>query len=226
MAEKITEIKCPACGASLSVETGKKQIVCEYCDTTIFLNNDNEKINRNIDEAEIKKSENEKIIKLKEMEMEEKKRADAKKAMLVKIIVSLVLIVAGVVMIACGEINAAFYPAGMFSIMAVMWIWLFTLAKRNKESSNVNKVNDGNKIELPESVFDYEKKSYMAIRECFIEAGFSNIKCIPLNDLTMGLLKKPNWVESITINGDDIETGEDEYSPNAKIVIYYHSKSY
>ena len=74
MAEKITEIKCPACGASLSVETGKKQIVCEYCDTTIFLNNDNEKINRNIDEAEIKKSENEKIIKLKEMEMEGKKQ--------------------------------------------------------------------------------------------------------------------------------------------------------
>ena len=159
------------------------------------------------------------------MEMEGKKQEYAKKVMLAKIIASLILIVAGIVMLVCGEINPAFYPGGMFSLVAVMWIWLFSPIKHDKENSRISKDDHDNKIELPDSVFDYERKSYTAIRECFTQAGFSNIKCIPLNDLTMGLLKKPNWVDSITINGNDIESGDDEYAPDAKIVIYYHSKS-
>lgn len=66
MAEKITIIKCPACGASLSVKGDKKRIVCDFCDTEIILNNENEHIYKHIDEAELKKAETERLIKLKE----------------------------------------------------------------------------------------------------------------------------------------------------------------
>ena len=57
----------------------------------------------------------------------------------------------------------------------------------------------------------------------FTNAGFHNIQCIPLNDLTMGLLKKPGMVESITINGRSVTSGGKKYSPDAAVVISYHS---
>lgn len=59
----------------------------------------------------------------------------------------------------------------------------------------------------------------------FSSAGFTNIQCVPLNDLTTGLLKKPHMVESNTINGQKINSGERKFSPDASVVISYHSFS-
>ena len=55
--------------------------------------------------------------------------------------------------------------------------------------------------------------------------GFTNIKCVPLNDLTVGVLKKPGMVDSITINGQDLSSFGKKYPKDAMIIISYHSKS-
>ena len=57
----------------------------------------------------------------------------------------------------------------------------------------------------------------------FVSAGFTNVRCVPLNDLTMGLLKKPGMVQSITIRGKEITSGGKKFSPDAPVVISYHS---
>lgn len=48
-------------------------------------------------------------------------------------------------------------------------------------------------------------------------------KCVPLNDLAVGLLKKPGMVESIMINGQSVSYVRRKFSPNAAVVISYHS---
>ena len=225
MAEKMITIKCPACGASLSAKTGEKQIVCEYCDTKILLNNENEHIYKHVDEAELKKAETEQLLKIKQMEMKEKQMLEKQKKARVKVIASIVLGVISVLSyVFAFAIDAEKFGAlsiiGVFTLMGILFIWVFSMSGKDKDE---DEKDTSGKIEVPESAYDYEKKHYNVIKEIFVDAGFLNVKCVPLNDLTIALFKKPNLVDSITINGDDIESADDEYKPNAKIVIYYHS---
>ena len=66
---KLISVKCPDCGASLSIEEGRKQAFCTYCGAKVLIQNDNEHIYRTIDEAEIAKQEKERELALKEKEI-------------------------------------------------------------------------------------------------------------------------------------------------------------
>ena len=81
----------------------------------------------------------------------------------------------------------------------------------------------GDKIKVPSGIAGYENKNYATIEAMFKSSGFTNVKTIPLNDLTMGLLKKPGTVESITINGQSVTTGGRKFLPSAIVIISYHS---
>ena len=70
---KLISVKCPECGAGLNVEEDRKQVFCMYCGTKILLHNENEHIYRHVDEARIKETETERLIRLKQMEIDEKK---------------------------------------------------------------------------------------------------------------------------------------------------------
>ena len=72
MAIKLNSIICPRCGANLSYEEGRTELFCSYCGTKIVVTNENEYIVRHIDEASIKQTEAETMLKLKELELEEK----------------------------------------------------------------------------------------------------------------------------------------------------------
>lgn len=76
MSISFIKLECPACGASLSVEEGRKQVFCSYCGTKILVNDENEYVFRHVDEADLKRAESERIIKLKELELEEKRIAE------------------------------------------------------------------------------------------------------------------------------------------------------
>lgn len=67
-------VKCPSCGAELTVKDDNRDFMfCEYCGTKVRLD-DYQETHRFVDEARIRESENEKELKLKRMEFEEKKR--------------------------------------------------------------------------------------------------------------------------------------------------------
>lgn len=148
---------------------------------------------------------------LKRLELEEKKRATNEKLMMLKIIVSLALFIGGLAMMFFNK-----SIVGLYAIMGAGYIWLLTL---NKDEDD----NLGDKAKVPSSISDFKKKNYTTIEAIFKSAGFTNVKCVPLNDLTIGVLKRPGTVESITINGHNITYGGRKFLKDAPIVISYHS---
>lgn len=66
MAIKFISVKCPECGASLPIEEGRKQVFCSYCGTKVMVTNENEYIYRHIDEADVKKAETDRIIRMRQ----------------------------------------------------------------------------------------------------------------------------------------------------------------
>lgn len=216
MAIRFVSIKCPECGASLDVEEGRQQIFCSYCGTKVMVQNDNEYIYRHIDEASIKQAEADKIVQLRKLEIIERKRAEAAKVKRVKIIVSILVGILGICLMIAGAGMGGL--VGLLVLEGVMFIWI--LSDKDKED---DELDFGDKVKVPSGISGYESKSYSAIEAMFVSAGFTNVRCVPLNDLTMGLLKKPGMVQSITIRGKEITSGGKKFSPDAPVVISYHS---
>jgi DNA-directed RNA polymerase subunit RPC12/RpoP len=220
---KMIVLKCPECHASLDIEEGRKQVFCSYCGAKIIVENENEHIYRHIDEAQIKRAESDGIVQMRKLELAEKKRAAREKTKSLKIKISITL---GVIMIGslvfgyAGDsgygLTSASMMVGMVCAIALMMMWM------NNINNNDSEDDFDEKVKVP-SLSDYENQSYMAIEAKFRSSGFTNIKCVPLNDLKVGLLKKPNMVESITINGHNTTSGGKKYLPDANVVIAYHS---
>lgn len=72
-------VKCPSCGAELTIKDESRDFMfCEYCGTKVRLD-DYQETHRFIDEARIQESKDAKELRIKEMEFEERKRAEEKK---------------------------------------------------------------------------------------------------------------------------------------------------
>lgn len=218
MAIKFTSVKCPECGATLPIEEGREQIFCSYCGSKIIMTNENEYIYRKVDEAEIKQAETDRIIQMKKMEIIEKKREEAARTKRIKVKWTIVLGILAVIFIGVGYIgtNYGFIMPGLICCIIMMYMWMMN---DNKDEE----LEFGDKIKVPSGIVGYENKNYATIEAMFKSSGFTNVKTIPLNDLTVGLLKKPGMVESITINGQSVTTGGRKFLPSAIVIISYHS---
>lgn len=223
-----TSQKCHSCGAPYSLEKGRDKAFCKYCGSEILLINENEYTVRHIDEASIKRAEAEQMILLKKLDLEEKKRLSEEKAKRNKIIISLVLAAVGLAMMILGNIggkesgdpDSELYMIGfmgLFPLMGACFVWI--------GSTNKSKVSSDGRVKVPNSISGYEGKNFESIKSILENAGFTNIKSVPLKDLRLGILKKPGGVESITINGERISSGGDKFLPTASVLISYHSFS-
>ena len=233
MAIQLISVKCPDCGATLNIEEGRKEVFCTYCGAKVLINNENEYIHRYIDEAAVKRAETEHIIQMKQMELEDQKRAEEqeKKALAEerrekRKNIAQIVFIAGVVVFVLGLISAPILENGpAISVFGCDFMIgggiLWWLASKNRDES------DGGvkpqKIKIPSSIMNYEQKSYVAIEAIFKGAGFSDVVCVPLNDLTVGFLNKPGMVESITVDGHSVTSGGKKFSRDAAVVISYHS---
>ena len=219
MAVKFTAVKCPECGANLEVEEGRTQMFCSYCGTKIIMTNENEHIYRHIDEAGMKQAETDRLVQIKKMEIIERKRASAEKAKRTKVLLTVVLVIFAVLFIGIGFSgnNFGMTMPGLVCCYVLMFMWI-----KNKDSDD-DDLDFGDKVKVPSSISGYENKDVASIEAMFVSAGFTNIKTIPLNDLTVGLLKRPGTVESIIINGKSVTSGGKKFSPDATVVISYHS---
>lgn len=79
MAIKFNSVKCPECGATLEVEKERTNFFCSYCGTKIIATDENRKEYHHYDEAKIRKAEIDMLVRLKELELEEKKMKSKKK---------------------------------------------------------------------------------------------------------------------------------------------------
>lgn len=219
MAIRFVSVKCPECGAALDIEEGRKQIFCSYCGTKVMIENENEHIYRNIDEARIRQAETDREVQLKKMEIIERKRAAAEKAKKTRLQLMILVGIGTLVFLGIG-FSADNYGLAIPGMVCLYILMFMGMSDRKDEDDDLD---FGDKVRVPAAISDYENKSYAAIEAMFTNAGFHNIQCIPLNDLTMGFLKKPGMVESITINGKSVTSGGKKYSPDAAVVISYHS---
>lgn len=216
MSVKITSVKCPECGANLPIEEGRTQIFCSYCGTKVMVTNENEFIYHHIDETKIRQAEAESAVELKRLEMEERRIAEKQKVRKIKIIISIILGLVALLSFVVAYSKGEGVAIGMLSLIIIFFMWGLG---NNKESDD----GDERKVTVPMGIGEYEKKSYVAVEAMLKGAGFTNIKCVSLNDLTLGLLKTPDTVESIVINGKEINMGGKKFSPDATVVISYHS---
>lgn len=200
MSVKFTAIKCPECGANLDIEEGRRQMFCSYCGAKIIMSNENEYFIHHIDDTEVKKAEIERAVEMKELEALEKRRAAAEKAYKEKQKLMMLLVFFTIVSFLIGFSShngsgMGFLMAGMVCLLILMYMW-------KNDSSDERSVDAEEKIKVPSSISNYSEKNYATIESIFARAGFTNVRSVPLNDLTIGFLKKAGTVDSITINGN------------------------
>lgn len=218
---KIIELKCPSCSAPIKADDNQEYTYCQYCGSKIQLvqpKEDNTFTFRHVDEAKIRESENEKYLKMKELEAEEKfeKRDSIKKFFIYAL--AFVLFIAGLLLF---DSNGMM---GMYLILAGMVIAELTWIgkdKKKKERKDKILLKDPNNIQLNDSVCYDENTDYRTLENRYKSLGFTNIELLGLFDLNFLQKWKNGKVERVTINGKDFEY-DDVISKESKIVITYH----
>lgn len=78
-------------------------------------------------------------------------------------------------------------------------------------------------VRTPLKAKDCEDKDYEDVKRQFEEAGFTNITLEKDEDLKIAVLHDDGDVESVTVDGDKKFDKGDKYSPDAEVVITYHT---
>ena len=231
MAVQFVSVKCPECGANLSMEDGRTQMFCSYCGTKIIMSNNNEYIYRHIDEASIKKAEADKEVRMRELEIAEKSNSQwsgLRKALtIIWIILSLIIVILCIMKMAIqGDIDNVFAGFAMIVLLGFPVIggggYLVFGYLPNKEKDRQIARNGG--ITFPKGLEPFEEKNYEAVKSALESAGFENIKCVNLHDVKIRLFSNEGKVESIRVNGNKILHGGRTYLPDCSITISYHGK--
>jgi len=92
--------------------------------------------------------------------------------------------------------------------------------KKNRRYASSNEVLISENMQK----FRCINKNYNSIYHLFRGSGFTNVKVIPLKDLTVLNQRRNGQVDSVTINGsDDFEEG-DIFPKHSNVLITYHSR--
>ena len=151
MAVKFISVKCPDCGASLNIEKDRNQAYCTYCGAKIIIDKDNEYTIRTVDEAKITESETERLIRLKELEIEaqereakRKARSNSRKTIIFLLFISIMAICVGVSKPAFinPDICFALKMFGTFLCIFMFFLLVLSLAtdldEKDKKRKNYN----------------------------------------------------------------------------------------
>ena len=222
----IYKTECPFCGAKISVEDPNNHFFCSYCGGKLKLKLKNNPTLSPSSVADLKRAETEQILAMNQIKVNEENRiADKesqksrkKTSIVVACIGSFLLIVCWFIAKASGDPDSPFYMLSMLGLLCLISIPIILDHKDDNDESRVFK--DG-KVEAPYCVDESNHMSYLDVADEFRSAGFINVNCKPLNDLTLGFIKEPDIVDSITINGHIATSGR--YFPDDIVIIYYHS---
>lgn len=126
MSIQFIPVKCPNCNSSFDIEKGQKEAYCAYCGTKILVDNgrDYEYTYRRVDEAAIKRAETEQLIRLKELELEDKKREDKKEQRKRKTIISIIIGIISAILLPFGMANELIGIIGLVGFTIIGYIWI------------------------------------------------------------------------------------------------------
>lgn len=234
MSVSFQSVRCPDCGAYLSVEEGKKRIFCSYCGANVIVTNDNEYINREVNEADIIRAETERMVKLHELEQEKK----VSPSEIIKTPTGTIwLIVSVVLVVITFDIMSKSDEEMMYSITLLDMIiilggggYMFFMLpsitedklnnKRKEEIIRIKK--EMGAIKLPSGIMPVTGKNYEMVQYILRMNGFTNVVCINMHDLTLGLFVKPGTIEKVEVDGKELYSSDELYFPDVEISIYYH----
>ncbi len=210
--KSFVELKCQQCNATLSVEADREMLFCTYCGNKILLNDENKHTIHYVDEADIKRAETERMIQLKELELDEKRRSKKKKEIIIWL-----LVIVGLVILGFSEFPICFFVAPI-----VWFIGMLIFFGDNEKKKKPVRIVYENEIQISNSLCHYREKHYETVSGYYKTAGFVNVSTIPLHDLGLLEFKRNGLVKEITIGDDEFEEG-DIFKKTSPVVITYHS---
>lgn len=223
MAVNFTSVKCPECEASLPIEEGRTQIFCSYCGTNVLVTRDNERIYRHIDEAGIKQAEAEQVVRMRELDLEEKNISNKRTLIIIWTVIVVLMLITSISMLLSWRYDET--GAWLLFLTFVLIIGgaiLFFGVLPAKERNRIMLQEGG--IRFPKGLEPISEQNYVVVRRALESAGFSNISCINLHDLTFGIFQKPGKIDTITVDGKPYTPSRKIYTPNVPITITYHGK--
>ena len=230
MAIQLISAKCPNCGQTLSVDMNCKNVNCTSCGSKLLLLNENEFTFRLIDEGSIQKTYAERQVKLKELEIQEKREMQGqsliKKLTVVWVIVSIAII--GLIvfkMMNADDAENVGIPLLLYIGVPVIGGGAYLVFKWLPDRENERLIAQKSGIRFPDGLAPFTEKKYIPVKEALRTAGFTNISCINLHDLNfLTVLISGDMIASVTVDGKPISDGGGIYMPNASIVITYHGR--
>lgn len=220
--------ECPKCGAVLNINGDEEYIVCEYCDSKIKLDLPHEE-KHNEDAVKLRQIEVEREFKLKAIEKEEQEAAKKNKVKKITMItwlgVSAILLLISVIKMNLSDSDGL----GGFFMLFYVFLPVFIgggilLFKVIPDRERDKKLLQSGGIRLPSMQGGYRGKNVVEVEQVFYQAGFTNVQCISMNDVVLGIFQRPNIVENVIIGGSERQTGGRVYMPNVSIVIRYHGR--
>lgn len=209
-------VKCPQCGANLSIEEGRENVFCSYCGAQILLTNENEHTYRKIDEAELKRAETDRMVRMKELEMAEKEDEKSQERRKGTYLFALILAGIGFILL------LLHVPIG--SVVILMAVFVATMRHlENKEPGQKKHILPSDAVRITDSMCCCENTNYNGAEALFRAAGFENVTLVPLRDLSALSGKKDGRVVSVAINGSEDFKEDEVYSKTDKVLITYHS---
>ena len=227
---KLISVKCPDCGQTLSIEENRTQAFCTYCGAKVLISNENEYVFRQIDEADIKKAETERIIRMRELEIAEKNSSLRKVLTIIWLIVTLVLLVIAVIlMLSPGNDDMPGWAGGFLFLFYACAPMIggggYVVFKWLPEKENEKIIEKQGGIRFPGELAPFSDKKYFPVEDTLRSVGFTNVTCVNLHDLNMfTALVSSDKIDKITINGKAITSGGKIYMPDVPIVITYHGR--
>jgi len=215
------ELKCPTCGAGLKYDEGIKRdfMFCEFCGTKVSIS-DQYITNHIIDEADIKRAETERIVKLKEVEAKNEREKiqlnlkELQKNKYLIMIFGIVMFVVGIIFLITKEESLKI--AGWILFGVGICFGLYPIS---------DGVNTYGKLSLPDK-YSLLGKNYNDAVSTFKAYGYTNIYLSKLCDLnSIDLFKRNNTVKDVTINNESIYSlkGDEKFDKTTKVVVIYHS---
>lgn len=218
---------CPNCNANLTIDDANREFTfCQYCGTKIMLD-DYRSTHRVIDEAKIKQAEVEREIRLRELKIEEAQmnQRNQLRKVLTYIWIGLILAVALLCLFIWATVGGLVAFICLFFVGgSVVRGGAHLVFKVIPEKEIEKELVQNGGIRFPKNLGDLSEQNYVVIQQKLLSAGFCNITCINMHDVTFGLIQKPGMVESITVNGEKVVSGGKIYMADVPIVITYHGK--
>ena len=123
---------CPNCKANLTIDDNNRDFAfCQYCGAKIMLD-DYRSIYRYVDEAELKQAETEQMLKLKALELEERKQRTRIKSSLIVMVIGMLMLILGLVF--AYEALAILALLGFTLMLIGFTLWLSTIFTDRKNN--------------------------------------------------------------------------------------------